>query len=125
MDIAAWLRGLSLERYAEAFRDNAIELEILPELTEADLEKIGVLLGHRKIMLKAIAELRPPAPQMPAQTAPVVPAEAERRQLTVMFCDLVGSTPLSARLDPEDLHGIIGAYHRCVTRYPASPRENI
>jgi hypothetical protein len=63
MDIAAWLRGLSLERYAEAFRDNAIELEILPELTEADLEKIGVLLGHRKIMLKAIAALGPQALQ--------------------------------------------------------------
>ena len=114
MDIAAWLRGLSLERYAEAFRDNAIELEILPELTEADLEKIGVLLGHRKIMLKAIADLRPPAPQPQARTAPVVPGEAERRQLTVMFCDLVGSTPLSTRFDPEDLREIVGAYHRCV-----------
>ena len=73
MDIAAWLRGLSLEQYAEAFHDNAIELEVLPELTEADLEKIGVLLGHRKIMLKAIAEFRPPAPQTPAQTAPSYP----------------------------------------------------
>ena len=89
MDIAAWLRGLSLERYAEAFRDNAIELEVLPELSEADLEKIGVLLGHRKIMLKAIAELRLPA--LPAQTASVVADAAERRQLTVMFCDLVGA----------------------------------
>src|SRR6516165_10517684 len=115
MDIDAWLRGLSLERYAEAFRDNAIELEVLPELTEADLEKIGVLLGHRKTMLKAIAALGPQAPQPLPEPTPAVPAGAERRQLTVMFCDLVGSTPLSARLDPEDLHGIIGAYHRCVT----------
>src|SRR5215469_6621391 len=115
MDIAAWLRGLSLERYAEAFRDNAIELEVLPELSEADLEKIGVLLGHRKIMLKAIAELRPPRRQPPAQSAPVVSAEAERRQLTVMFCDLVGSTELSTRFDPEDLREIVGAYHRCVS----------
>jgi class 3 adenylate cyclase len=115
MDIAEWLRGLSLERYAETFRDNAIELETLPELTEADLEKIGVLLGHRKIMLKAIAELGPLASQPLAQTPPVVPAEAERRQLTVMFCDLVGSTPLSTRFDPEDLREIVGAYHRCVT----------
>jgi class 3 adenylate cyclase len=114
MDIAAWLGGLSLERYAEAFRDNAIELEVLPELTEADLEKIGVLLGHRKIMLKAIAELRPPAPQPQARTGPLLPGEAERRQLTVMFCDPVGSTPLSTRFDPEDLREIVGAYHRCV-----------
>ena len=114
ISITDWLRGLSLERYAEAFRDNAIELEVLPELTEADLEKIGVLLGHRKIMLKAIADLRPPAPQPQARTAPVVPGEAERRQLTVMFCDLVGSTPLSTRFDPEDLREIVGAYHRCV-----------
>jgi len=115
MDIAAWLRGLSLERYAEAFRDNAIELEVLPELSEGDLEKIGVLLGHRKIMLKAIADLRPRAPQPLARTAPVVPGEAEWRQLTVMFCDLVGSTPLAQRFDPEDLREMIGAYHRCVT----------
>ena len=121
MDIAAWLRGLSLERYAEAFRDNAIELEVLPQLSEADLEKIGVLLGHRKIMLKAIAELRPPAPQTPAQTAAVVSDAAERRQLTVMFCDLVGSTALSARFDPEELREEIRAYQNAVsgvvTRY--------
>jgi class 3 adenylate cyclase/tetratricopeptide (TPR) repeat protein len=113
MDIAAWLAGLSLERYAEAFRDNAIELEVLPELSEADLEKIGVLLGHRKIMLKAIAALRPQAPQPLAQTAPVVPDAAERRQLTVMFCDLADSTMLASRLDPEELGGVLGAYHRC------------
>ena len=114
MDIAAWLRGLSLERYAEAFRDNAIELEVLPELTEADLEKIGVLLGHRKIMLKAIAALRRQALQSLPEFAPAVPAEVERRQLTIMFCDLVGSTPLSTRLDPEDLREVTGAYHRAV-----------
>jgi len=72
-DVADWLTGLGLGRYAAAFRDNAIELEVLPELSEADLEKIGVLLGHRKIMLKAIAEFRPPAPQTPAQTAPSYP----------------------------------------------------
>src|SRR5215471_13588396 len=114
MDIAAWLRGLSLERYAEAFRDNAIELEVLPELSEADLEKIGVLLGHRKIMLKAIAELRPPTPQ-PVQTAPVLPDAAERRQLTVMFCDLVGSTALSVRFDPEELREELRAYQNAVS----------
>jgi class 3 adenylate cyclase len=115
MDIAAWLRGLSLERYAEAFRDNAIELEVLPELSEADIEKIGVLLGHRKIMLKAIAELRPPTPQTLVQTAPVVPDAAERRQLTVMFCDLVGSTALSVRFDPEELREEIRAYQNAVS----------
>src|SRR5215831_5288915 len=115
MDIAAWLRGLSLKRYAEAFRDNAIELEVLPELSEADLEKIGVLLGHRKIMLKAIADLRPPRRQPPARTAPVVSAVAERRQLTVMFCDLVGSTALSVRFDPEELREEIRAYQNTVS----------
>ncbi len=111
MDIADWLRGLSLERYAETFRDNAIELEVLPELSEADLEKLGVLLGHRKIMLKAIASLRPPPV---AEPTPPRGDAAERRQLTVMFCDLVGSTALSVRYDPEDLREVIGAYHRCV-----------
>ena len=118
MEIAEWLRGLSLERYAGAFRDNAIELEVLPDLSEADLEKLGVLLGHRKIMLRAIAALRPQAPQPAVEVAPAATAaisgEAERRQLTVMFCDLVGSTPLSTRFDPEDLREIVGAYHRCV-----------
>ena len=118
MEIAEWLRGLSLERYAGAFRDNAIELEVLPDLSEADLEKLGVLLGHRKIMLRAIAALGPQAPQPAVEVAPAATAaisgEAERRQLTVMFCDLVGSTALSARFDPEDLREVIGTYHRCV-----------
>jgi hypothetical protein len=71
MDIAEWLRGLSLERCAGAFRDNAIDLEVLPDLSEADLEKLGVLLGHRKIMLKAIAALRPQAPQPVAEPPPL------------------------------------------------------
>ena len=112
MDIGAWLRSLELQQYEQAFRDNAIDAETLPDLTEADLEKLGVLLGHRKRMLRAIALLATEEPQM---TAPALDSAAERRQLTVMFCDLEGSTPLSARLDPEDLRGIIGAYHRCVT----------
>jgi hypothetical protein len=103
MDVAAWLRGLSLERYVQAFHDNAIELEVLPELSEADLEKIGVLPGHRKIMLKAIAALLPQATQPLPEPPPAVPVEAERRQLAVMFCDLVGSTALSVRFDPEEL----------------------
>ena len=98
MEIADWLRGLSLERYAETFRDNAVEVEVLPELSEADLEKLGVLLGHRKIMLRAITALRDVPPETAAGTilaAAAASGEAERRQLTVMFCDLVGSTPFS------------------------------
>ena len=116
MDIADWLRGLSLERYTETFRANAVEIAVLPELSEADLEKLGVLLGHRKIMLRAIAGLRAPAPQPMAEPPPARSHAAERRQLTVMFCDLVGSTALSTRHDPEDLRELIGDYHRAVSK---------
>ena len=117
MDIENWLRGLGLQQYVAAFRDNAIDAEILPELTEADLEKLGMVLGHRKRVLKAIAALAAPAPAV--KGPPVGPASshgdgAERRQLTVMFCDLVGSTALSARLDPEDMRDVIGTYQTCV-----------
>src|SRR5262245_64613341 len=106
MDVAGWLRGLGLERYEQAFRDNAIDAEVLPTLTDADLEKLGVLLGHRRRLLKAIAELGKGI--VTATSLPEVPVEpsvpvAERRQLTVLFCDLVGSTALSTRLDPEDM----------------------
>ena len=113
MDIAAWLRGLELERYEAAFRANEIDASVLPRLTAEDLTDLGVtLVGHRRRLLDAIAALTPE----PAVVADApVRGDAERRQLTVMFCDLVGSTPLSARLDPDDLRGIIGAYHRCVT----------
>jgi class 3 adenylate cyclase len=114
LDIADWLHGLALERYVEAFRANAIEVEVLPDLTEADLEMLGVLLGHRKLMLRAIAALREPEPQRMTELAPGRAEIAERRQLSVMFCDLVGSTQLATRYDPEDLREIVGAYHRCV-----------
>ena len=114
MDIAAWLRGLGMQQYEAAFRDNAIDPAILPELTADDLKDLGVnLVGHRRRLLAAIAALRSdvvPVPE-PATTA----STAERRQLTVMFCDLVGSTELAARLDPEDLREVIAAYHRAVT----------
>jgi class 3 adenylate cyclase len=119
MDIAGWLRGLGLERYEQAFRENEIDLRVLPELTVDDLKELGVAaIGHRRLLLKAIADLAPSAGSA-AEDVPVAsPAnatgEAERRQLTVMFCDLVGSTPLSTRFDPEDLREIVGAYHRCV-----------
>ena len=123
MDIEAWLQGLGLERYAPAFRDNEIDWEVLPRLTSQDLREIGVAaVGHRRKLLDAIAALGASAPT-PAVTAAISgasgPADAERRQLTVMFCDLVGSTALSARLDPEDLREVIAAYHRAVAEVVA------
>ncbi|RWA97374.1 AAA family ATPase [Mesorhizobium sp.] len=120
MDIAAWLRGLGLQQYEQAFRDNAIDAEVLPELTDADLEKLGMLLGHRKRFRKAVVGLGPSSSHPDASTDDIAAQSrtrelsAERRQLTVMFVDLVGSTALATRLDPEDLREIIGAYHRCV-----------
>src|SRR5215471_11617256 len=116
--IAAWLDKLGLGHYAQRFAENGIDLSDLRHVTDQDLKDIGVLLGHRRRMLAAIAELAGAVPAMlqpTAETEPKSNAAGERRQLTVMFCDLVGSTALSARLDPEDLHGIIGAYHRCCT----------
>jgi class 3 adenylate cyclase len=118
MDIAAWLRGLDLGQYEAAFRDNDIDAAVLPELTTEDLISIGVTsVGHRRKLLSAIAALGASAatttPTAAVSDASAI-AEAERRQLTVMFCDLVGSTPLSTRFDPEDLREIVGAYHRCV-----------
>src|SRR5271166_770174 len=120
MDVAAWLQGLGLERYAPAFLENRIEADILPSLTLEDLRDLGVtLVGDRRRLLDAIAALgvaiSTPAASAPAVTAAApAPADAERRQLTVMFCDLVGSTALSTRHDPEDLRELIGDYHRAV-----------
>src|SRR5246127_413783 len=103
MDVAAWLRALGLEQYAPAFRDNDVDGEVLPELTSDDLISIGVTsVGHRRKLLAAIASLGATPPVATVMAAPrdaPAPADAERRQLTVMFCDLVGSTELSARLD--------------------------
>jgi class 3 adenylate cyclase len=115
MEIGAWLRSLGLERYEPAFRENEIDWETLPKLTAEDLKDLGVVLGgHRRRLLDAIAALDTSEAPLPATAAPASVGEAERRQLTVMFCDLVGSTPLSTRFDPEDLREIVGAYHRCV-----------
>jgi class 3 adenylate cyclase len=116
MDVAAWLRGLGLGRYEQAFLDNEIDGDTLPKLTADNLKDLGVVLGgHRRKLLDAIGTIGAsvPAAMVPAafRDAPA-PADAERRQLTVMFCDLVGSTALAARLDPEDLREVIGAYHR-------------
>jgi hypothetical protein len=111
VDIAAWLRELGLERYEQAFRQNAIDWDVLPELTESDLETLGLPLGPRTKLLKAIAGLPAEATAVSLEDAPSprpVPREAERRQLTVLFCDLVGSTELAARLDPEDLREVVG-----------------
>ena len=115
-EIAEWLKTLGMSEYAERFAENGIDVSVLRHLTDQDLKDIGVLLGHRRKLLAAIAELADTAPAAPQPT----PAEtkphdvAERRQLTVLFCDLVGSTALASRLDPEDLREIIGVYHGCV-----------
>jgi class 3 adenylate cyclase/tetratricopeptide (TPR) repeat protein len=121
MDVAAWLRSLGLERYEAAFRDNEIDGTVLPSLTAEDLKDLGVaIVGHRRKLLDAIAALRadvsgkpPPADPVPATDRTAKDA-AERRQVTVMFSDLVGSTALAARMDPEDLREIISAYQKCV-----------
>jgi class 3 adenylate cyclase/predicted ATPase len=118
MDIAAWLDGLGLGQYEQAFRDNEIDERVLPSLTAEDLKDLGVkLVGHRRRLLDTIAALGASAPVVAATagTGDAAPrSDAERRQLTVMFCDLVGSTALASRLDPEDLRDVIGAYHKCV-----------
>ena len=124
MDIVVWLRSLGLEEYEAAFRDNKINERVLPNLTQEDLKEIGIgPVGHRRILLDAIAALRndggSKAPSVDAATASSTPSphpedRAERRQVTVMFSDLVGSTALSARMDPEDLREVISAYQKCV-----------
>jgi len=114
--IAEWLKRLGMSEYAQRFAENDIDIAVLPDLTDQHLRDLGVSLGHRLKMLRAIRELDGDTSitaQPPAVIEPKTQDVAERRQLTVMFCDLVGSTALSARLDPEDLRGIIGAYHRC------------
>ena len=119
IEISDWLRKLGLEQYASAFRDNAIDTEVLPSLTVEDLKDLGItLVGHRRRLLDAIGTLRADALATEVTTITrdtATPADAERRQLTVMFCDLVGSTALSRQFDPEDLRELIRAYHRTVT----------
>jgi class 3 adenylate cyclase/tetratricopeptide (TPR) repeat protein len=113
MDIGRWLRDLGLGQYEQAFRENDIDGAVLADLTADDLSGLGVvLIGHRRKLLAAIAALRtasPPAP-VPQTQAATAPSEAERRQLTVMFVDLVGSTALAARLDPEDMREVIRGF---------------
>jgi class 3 adenylate cyclase len=114
--IADWLQKLGLGQYAQRFAENDITFAILLDLTDQDLEKIGVAsLGHRRQLLRAIGELKSAPEPCTMARAPIAPHDAaERRQVTVMFSDLVGSTALSARMDPEDLREVIAAYQKCV-----------
>ena len=120
--IAEWLEKLGLGQYGHRFVEHEITLSILPDLTDADLKELGVsALGHRRLLLRAIAELDGVEKRTPthaaAATAAVIPEQrdtAERRQVTVMFSDLVGSTALAGRMDPEDLREVISAYQKCV-----------
>ena len=109
-DVTDWLEKLGMSEYAQRFAENRIDLSVLPDLTDQHLKDLGVALGDRLKMLRAIGQLTgvsPAAPQFPAATKPAQQDTAERRQVTVMFSDLVGSTALSARMDPEDLREII------------------
>jgi len=121
MDVGGWLRGLGLGQYEALFRASEIDADILPELTEVDLEKLDVPLGHRKRLLRAISGLGAPGTLAETSAAPAATTDArpqdaaERRQLTVMFCDLVGSTALSVRFDPEELREEIRAYQNAVS----------
>jgi class 3 adenylate cyclase len=133
MDIVVWLRSLGLGKYEAAFRENEIDETVLPNLTAEDLKELGITaLGHRRKLLDAIAALRNDAsgnaPSVDAATTPSAPSahledRAERRQVTVMFSDLVGSTALSARMDPEDLREVISAYQKCVAETVQSLRR--
>ena len=117
--IAEWLEKLGMSEYAQRFAENGIDFSVLAHLTDQDLKDIGVLLGHRRKMLAAITEITGTAPAAPAPTPASEPKPhdtGERRQVTVMFSDLVGSTALSARMDPEDLREVISAYQKCVAK---------
>ena len=119
MDIDGWLRGIGLAQYAEMFRANDIDIELLGRLTSDDLKDIGVAsFGHRKKLLEAIPALaaapEAPSPIPVATMEPKTHNAGERRQVTVMFSDLVGSTAMSIRMDPEDLREVISAYQKCV-----------
>jgi class 3 adenylate cyclase len=124
MDVVVWLRSLGLGKYEAVFRDNDVDETVLPRLTHENLKELGVTsFGHRVKLLDAIAALRNDTGAQglssDLKTAPAAPSaspedRAERRQVTVMFSDLVGSTALSARMDPEDLREVISAYQKCV-----------
>jgi class 3 adenylate cyclase len=115
--VADWLGKLGMSEYAQRFAENDIDASVLPHLTDENLKELGISLGHRVKLLAAIKELGGPTPVPPQPTTPTETKRqdtAERRQVTVMFSDLVGSTALSARMDPEDLREVISAYQKCV-----------
>jgi len=123
MNVASWLQDLGLGQYESVFTENAIEIDVLPDLSEGDLEKLGIPLGHRKRLVRAIRAMAAsgssPAPvtserALSSEHSPTF--AAERRHLTVMICDLVGSTALSARLDPEDMGAVIDAFQATCAR---------
>ena len=115
--IADWLKTLGMSEYEERFAENDVDTSVLRHLTDQGLKELGVSLGHRRKMLAAISKLSDAAPATPEPTASESKPQdtAERRQVTVMFSDLVGSTALSTRMDPEDLRDVISAYQKCVT----------
>ena len=114
--IANWLEKLGMSEYAERFAENRIDVSVLPRLTDQHLKDLGVALGDRLKILRAIRDLTDAisASPQPVQSEPKPQDAAERRQVTLMFSDLVGSTALSARMDPEDLREVISAYQKCV-----------
>src|SRR5712671_5204373 len=116
-DIAVWLDQIGLAKHTETFRANAIDFDVLPELSENELKELGLPLGDRKRFLRAVAELAETSAKTSSQDVPVAPTapSAERRQLTVMFADLVDSTALSQALDAEDLRDVMRGYHDAVT----------
>src|SRR5579859_1708134 len=115
-DVSGWLAEIGLGQYAQLFSDNEVDGEVLVDLTEEDLDGLGIVLGHRKKILKAIDQLKSD------ETPPAAPQrhEAERRLLTVMFCDLVGSTELSSRMDAEDLRELLRHYQKACTSVVAA-----
>ena len=110
--IADWLEKLGMSEYAQRFAENDVDIEVLGDLTDADFDRLGVSIGHRRKLLKAIAVGVPTAPEAPLSKSAT--ESAERRQVTVLFSDLVGSTALAGRMDPEDLREVISAYQKCV-----------
>jgi SAM domain (Sterile alpha motif)/Adenylate and Guanylate cyclase catalytic domain len=114
-EIADWLKALGMSEYVTRFAENRIDFSVLRDLTDQDLKDLGVVLGDRRKLLRSIGALEAGSPQASAtSTGRVSQDAAERRQVTVMFSDLVGSTALSARMDPEDLREVISAYQKCV-----------